>query len=107
MGHDRPTHLHSTDASLRDRDGLFANLVDELEAMIERGREDRDGERSPGAKLFQPKLSLLPAFVGGLSMWPSNTSSYLDIVTAVDTCHHCCGDPTPASITHTFLALCI
>lgn len=45
MGHDRPTHLHSTDASLRDRDGLFANLVDELEAMIERGREDRDGER--------------------------------------------------------------
>jgi hypothetical protein len=37
VGHDRPTHLHCTDASLRDRDGLFANPVDEIKAMIEKG----------------------------------------------------------------------
>lgn len=38
VGPSRPTHLQSTDASLRDRAGLFTHPVDETEAIIEKGQ---------------------------------------------------------------------
>jgi len=37
VGPNRPTHLQSMDASLRDRAGPSANPVDEVVAIIEKG----------------------------------------------------------------------
>lgn len=73
-----------------------------LNPSLRRGREDGIGQRSPAAKKLQPKPRLLPAFVGS-SSWPSNISTCLDMVTAVGTCHHCCGNSAFSSIYHLHL----
>lgn len=67
-------------------------------------------QTSPAAKMLQPRLRLLPAFVWKPSRWPSNTNSYSNMAIAFRTC---LGSAyiiavgtlhSSASIIHTFLA---